>query len=289
MAVIKISATLVIAGLQLNLQVCHLAELTLELAPTSGNFPKPLCSVGNVRAAWLPSSLLAGVWQCKHDAAFGAGLRADALPWGTCHLGHLPQATGDQTSSFLQAPLSHPRRVLGESPAHHSSDRKQGQKVWCKWCEGTNPTRPTGGSERARPWQMSIQHTLLIFGRSWRTGGGSKMEQVQNHIHPGCQDQGGPEHSPCQISLYSHHDGSPPSQAVIYLPHDATGFSSLCSHWYHKGFVAIEHCSTDRGPECGCKPFLPKEYCKHLCIQVFCTRPAVLRNSSFWLFRQDRV
>lgn len=40
-AVIKVSATLIIAGLQLNLQVCHLAKLTLELAPSSGNFPKP--------------------------------------------------------------------------------------------------------------------------------------------------------------------------------------------------------------------------------------------------------
>lgn len=210
MAVIKISATLVIAGLQFNLQVCHLAELTLELAPTSGNFPKPLCSVGNVRAAWSPSSLLAGVWQCKHDAAFGAGLRADALPWGTCHLGHLPQATGDQTSSFLQAPLSHPRRVLERAQHITALTGNKAKRCGANGVRELTPQDLPGGSGRARPWQMSIQHTLSIFGRSWRTGGGSKMEQVQNHIHPGCQDQGGPEHSPCQISLCSHHDGSHP-------------------------------------------------------------------------------
>lgn len=58
--VIKISATLIIAGLQFNLQVCHLAKLTLELAPASGNFPKPSRSVGNVWAAWTVSPAVRG-------------------------------------------------------------------------------------------------------------------------------------------------------------------------------------------------------------------------------------
>lgn len=77
MAAIIISATVIISVLQLNFHVCNLANLRLQLSPTSGNFPKPLCS------CWQQGHRpLLGVWPWECKAVPGGGPKANPWPGG---------------------------------------------------------------------------------------------------------------------------------------------------------------------------------------------------------------
>lgn len=111
-AVIKISARLIIAGFQFNLQVCHLAKLTLELAPTSGNFPKPSHSIGNVQAPWAlsPAVLAPPCWALAVQVQGSLWRRTTSRPpaWGYLPLG--PFAIGHWgTDNFSSPGASVPR------------------------------------------------------------------------------------------------------------------------------------------------------------------------------------
>lgn len=113
-AVIKTSAALIIAGSQLKLQVCHLAKLTLQLAPTSGTSQSLCVQLEGVGSMGTVLAVLALSWglAVPVQSSLWRGLKADALPGVTCHSGHLPRAIGGhallQMSLFLPAPCSSP-------------------------------------------------------------------------------------------------------------------------------------------------------------------------------------
>lgn len=100
MAAIIISATVIISVLLLNFHVCNLANLTLQLSLTSGNFPKPLRSAGNMLAARTPTP----AWGMAMGVQSSPWRRTKSKPlaWGDvcCHVGHLAQPTAHPDSFF---------------------------------------------------------------------------------------------------------------------------------------------------------------------------------------------